>query len=322
MEYNSIPCPCKSGMPFLLCCGRNVSDLEAQILFFKTMNENASNYDWSSHREVVLKMLKKAFSTHQSINNVLILGAGNCNDMPLDYISERVNQIVLVDIDQNSLNKARRQLPNNAQKKIVLKVQDLNGPYVANILNTITSLARHDEYGKLLIYLKNICSTLNDIDGHPNLEEHHYDLVVSVCVTSQLFAPYAQAIVESCPESQYDRISALIAEISNFLADQYFTLLANTTAKGGVLLFASDIFEWNWENGPNPFAKIVPDLHILTVNKITELAKNYGHLKVTGCGPKNVFDFFNLLYCLDWIWTFSELKKYVVRGLLLTRNSC
>lgn len=64
---------------------------------------------------------------------VMVLGAGGCNDIPLKYLAERF-KVILVDTDKDSMMAALKSLPKSLQKNVELKVRDLSGGIVEELM--------------------------------------------------------------------------------------------------------------------------------------------------------------------------------------------
>ncbi|SHJ43566.1 SEC-C metal-binding domain-containing protein, partial [Lutispora thermophila] len=91
-------CPCGSGQSFGLCCGKKYKSIQNKA----NMDINtASKYDlWSYTRFGLYQAIAKQLNqiSKEDNRNIIILGAGSCMDLPMDYICDNFSEIVLVDI--------------------------------------------------------------------------------------------------------------------------------------------------------------------------------------------------------------------------------
>lgn len=135
--------------------------------------------DWSTHQEAVKHLFDTALEIMPLRNCAMILGSGNCRDIPLDILTDQFESVVLVDIDSET--SERVSLKNS---KISYIKCDLSGlldwintlPTLSpitppNIQNNDTGLAQHVIPPPLIPWLG------------------HCDLVVSIGVASQLITP-------------------------------------------------------------------------------------------------------------------------------------
>jgi hypothetical protein len=81
------------------------------------------------HLEAIRRLMLDALASQPSgvVSRVAMLGAGACTELPLEEIAERVEEVVLVDLDEFALQQARRRLPMALQGRVRLVVADITG---------------------------------------------------------------------------------------------------------------------------------------------------------------------------------------------------
>jgi len=82
------------------------------MLWYNLMNQQLrTTGDWVTHQLAVKNLVKEALPRLSQRKVVMVLGAGNCRDIPLDLLSREFQTIVLVDIDGDALIHARQKAP-------------------------------------------------------------------------------------------------------------------------------------------------------------------------------------------------------------------
>jgi hypothetical protein len=109
-------------------------------------------------------------------DRLMILGAGNCNDVELSDLAKRFSQVYLVDIDPKAARSAvDRQVPEEGRSRIVVSPStDVTG-----VLNCFDDT----ELDKILADA--IVSQLAK-STHIELADHRFECVASTCLMSQL----------------------------------------------------------------------------------------------------------------------------------------
>lgn len=88
--------------------------------FQRDMNhdrEELRKIRWKQHRLQVTQLFEAVLSKKPMVEKVAIIGAGNCDDLDLEYLAARCQSIHLFDIDQESMEKGIKGLPELARKK-------------------------------------------------------------------------------------------------------------------------------------------------------------------------------------------------------------
>lgn len=122
------PCPCESEIMFSKCCKKksNVSNTINYLLATITTctrdsKIHADNGLWDSHKNNTLNLIKDTLCESEiNYSEVAVLGAGNCNDIPLQFLAENFHRVDLYDIDWKAIKNAKRALPLSLQKKMYL----------------------------------------------------------------------------------------------------------------------------------------------------------------------------------------------------------
>ncbi len=176
--------------------------------------------DFASHRHA----LTTSILTHAgpSAKSLCLLGAGNCNDVDLELLASRFEEIHLVDLDEKALLFAKQRASIETRKKLRLHDRvDLSG--------TIDRLARWqglavNEY-EVASHASTHARTLSGLLGR-------FDCVVSTCLLSQLHL----ALIR-----QLGPRHALYSLAARVTTKTHLRILESLTALGGTALLVTEL---------------------------------------------------------------------------------
>jgi hypothetical protein len=150
---------------------------------------------YEPHRERVTSLLLDALSSSATTDaarpRLCLLGAGNCNDVDLQQLADRCEEVTLVDLDASALRQAidRQRLARHPAMSLQSDI-DLTG-----IFDRLSSGDSIDE--------SNLSRTVAELTRQaesfsPDELPSGFDVVASVCVLSQLI----DAVVRRFPDPQ------------------------------------------------------------------------------------------------------------------------
>jgi hypothetical protein len=177
------------------------------------MNQRApDNWDrYSQHRRHVMELV----SANKAGPDLCVFGAGNCSDIDLEELSLSFEQIHLVDLDGEALERARERLPLSVRKKIVLHADvDLSG-FLDRLDEYSERFPGPDELGPVAV------SAANELVRSIGTT---FSTTVSTGVLSQLVFPFHRAWVRTM--SEWDDLAATTAAV-------HLATLAGATRSGG-----------------------------------------------------------------------------------------
>lgn len=138
---------------------------------------------YSSYRQQIEKLITPA----SPCGRICVLGAGNCNDLDLPWLTQMYSQSHLVDLDVGSLASAvERQKPSRAASICLWAPFDLSG--IGDALRNWRQAPPSDDQ-----ILKCIERIANCTTQRP-WEMERFDVVVSPCVLSQILISARQSI--------------------------------------------------------------------------------------------------------------------------------
>ena len=155
-----------------------------------TMNRSTAG-QWGmyrSHREAIERLLAPR-DAGEKRRSLCVLGAGNCNDLDLKWLTEVFAGIQLVDIDADAVRGALRRQGVEGRSAITVHAPvDLTG--VAEVLSTWKARPPGDP---------EIVRLIRQSDEAPMPRLGRYDVVLSPCVLTQLLNPVRQGIGRDRP---------------------------------------------------------------------------------------------------------------------------
>lgn len=292
-------------------------DLE---IFQADMNKTCQKNGFFLHKQPIKTYISEAIERLNQTDNALVLGIGNSNDIDLNLLTDNFNMIDLVDIDNKALAYTYSKIKENQRAKVRIIQTDLTGLSASGHIDRLVKAFQDTDELKLFKILESIKS--DDIFfSHPKLWEHSYDLIISVCVSSQFFLPYFEFLCQSYFPDFKQKSCLLALDISYTLTNRYCQTIYNLIKPNGYVFYAGELFEWGLTpNGLTPFAQIVTNPHELNTESINRLLNEHKELKIAGAFSDKLFDLFNIApesNIRSWWWDFSHYKYFLVRGFLL-----
>jgi hypothetical protein len=238
----------------------------------RSIEEERSEY-WQPHVANSNRRILEAASLCERRSTALVLGAGNCTEIPLEELAGSFEQVVLADLDDASMTAAVEDLPDELIPKVRVSVDDVTrfaAPLMQGLLRAVeTSETAEQAFQRIDETLRG----LEADDAPPTLPEA--DLVVSSLVLSELHRyplNYAARLVRDkfgkrlAAWSGYERFRAELQQVA--LRD-HVRLLAAVCRRGGAVYFADTI-----ARGP-VYEKIAParrrEVHLAMLPELARL---------------------------------------------------
>lgn len=236
--------------------------IDPEVLKTQRHRNEQSRGDWESfsrHRAQVTRLVdsvaRQRSTQKDTPDDLLVLGAGNGNDLDLASIAARFGSITLVDLDAEAVSRCRDRLP-------------------AELADGVTSLAPVD-----LLVVSNPPPLAETTPGQwddwlarareptvPSVPTA--DLVVSTCLISQLI----DAVVQWMSPSDDRFQEAMIA-----IRDGHLHLVGNLVGPGGTIVLVTDFVS----SDTLPALTSIPDEHVPALARDAVLAGNF----FTGLNP-------------------------------------
>lgn len=286
--------------------------------FNQICNRSSKRHDlWKTYRNTLTSyIIDKIDKNPNKINNLLIIAAGNCDDLDISKIHRKTTKLYLSDIDIQALKKAVSTY-SLIDKNIKLLQTEYTGLDKNNIWNnfvkTIITLNNVDDINKYLDKLK------DQIISHQFLSNYinYFDLIiVSPIYTQLLFQQLLNYLTMlanlNYPLELIDHIKSYFLDFMPIIIHKFNQNILKLLKNNGMLIVISDIFEFN--KNTELYKEVYPLLNSkITMDKYYEdYHKKYGF----GLGDFGLYDLEEELSIntYEWIeWPFSKNKSMIVK---------
>ncbi|MBV7276464.1 hypothetical protein I6U48_26645 [Clostridium sp. PL3] len=331
-------CICGSGLAIDECCIKKYPSLK---LNKKDIKDCTKYENWDRQRQSVWQLVAKTLNecSNFSKQNIIIFGAGACDDLPIDFICDKFSEIVLVDIDSKALNEALKKIPNNLKDKVILVEWDVTGLYTNSELKLCLEKAKNGTYKTVEDVIKDISKLtikIQDLDVPIEIQKRMpFSVVLSDLIVTQLFTNYFYGEVSlnliKLDSAIFERnLSDFnIKDIVDFLLCQHLKLLQKVTTIHGKIIILADTFVYGTEANllKSPFNEVIkknPEF-ISNYRKITsqDIVGWMNNYSVAGSNiPYHIkTNNFNRLHTdrvTWWWWIFNKERLYFVMGYVFT----
>lgn len=271
---------------------------------------------WNTHRKHVSGLFHEIFLKKDQFDNIGIFGAGNCDDLDLDYIASKCNQLYLFDYDENSVKKGIEKFLPITRNKIKIIELDVTGLNAINFYDTLSSLIQGNEDHKKIS--KYIISTANNLTGFSNTKVldliNKMDVVAISAIYTQLFYNWALELLKSYDESTkaYKKILDSIIYLRNKIVISFHDSVFRLCHKESYAITWTDVLS------------VLPQHISIINNSFNEMFKLIGKegYQAAVIGIKDFMERIekpneektNFLM-RKWPWDFFDNKQYLVIGI-------
>ncbi|MGE7988969.1 hypothetical protein [Lysinibacillus fusiformis] len=268
---------------------------------------------WSSQRLAVKDLFDKVLQSNDITERIGIVGAGNCDDLNLEYLASKCKELVLFDIDYQSMQMALEKLDVSTRSKITLVEVDITNLNSMDFYHQFETIVSENQSPKKVI--KFLVTAANELKANNLIMEKYresFDIVACSAIYSQLFYNWALFKLDelgSYSNSDFIKILEkglvyLRNKTVNICNDELYKI-ANINA--GIVCWA-DLFEMEQSD----YSVIKKN----DVNSLIPLFKRKGiQASLKGIqGINSKMDEFIVMR--DWVWHFSDNKSYFCRGLV------
>jgi len=206
---------------------------------------------WSPHIQRSRRAILEAIEAAPQRRSALVLGAGQCREIPLQELARQFQRIVLADLDHDSMAEAVKTLPQELRAKVEIRVTDVTSFATRMMLQMKQAVRESESASEAYQAIRRIYASLPEAERQtPDLpkvdflisslvlsELHHYPRYYADKLIQDKFGFRAQSRVElDQVQEQLRRFAisdhvALLSGLSNAGAFVYF---ADTIARGPI----------------------------------------------------------------------------------------
>ena len=200
---------------------------------------------WAPHIEESRRRILQAAKLAQGHSRAVVLGAGSCREIPLEGLAQQFEQVVLVDLDEQSMREAVSRLSSELQDKVEIRVSDITSfaqPMMERVERAVKETRSAEE---AFDRLATIYDTVSQFGAGPNLPKA--DLLISSLVLAELPRyprTYADRLVQNkfrVRLSTWEKHVQAQERLEQFVVRDHVALLARLSKPGGVVYFADAI---------------------------------------------------------------------------------
>ncbi|MDQ6776390.1 MAG: hypothetical protein M3071_09280 [Actinomycetota bacterium] len=251
---------------------------------------------WAPARDALWHLLQPHLA-HSA--RVAVVGAGNCDDLPLTRIAEHAREVTLIDLDVRAIQSARRRQSRRLRPRIDVIEHDVS----------------HGAANAIVTAAANAAVPAAPLAPESPLPGAPYDLVIGDLLYSQTLYP---ALVDlGVPPG---RIAAFLAHYAPGVTRSIVSRL-QISAPNGIVVHIHDPIAW-WPGHPQP----------VTLNQILTIAKLHANaglrLAARGDGPHRsdprtaLHQFaIPIVDTALWRWPFAEQVEYLACATLTAAAS-
>lgn len=277
---------------------------------------------WTNHRKTIRELQEKnIFSNNRDIDDAIILGAGNCDDIDLNYLCAKVSRLTLVDIDLESMKMGAKK--QNLSKEDYEKLEfigdiDFTGLQDISFYEDLQKLLRESSKPKKI--LKLITKSLQNIENKTLLNQNSYSLIISGAVHSQLTALAINLLNKyshNYRKKDFLKIHKDLIYMDDIIALKYNDLIMSLAKEDAIIFSWFDLKEFSQQQ--NNYSDI---------DKVNEYCLQGNSEKVIELVTKNKYVGFHGYLDLNkralekdlkikpwvnfWIWQFNSKKSFLV----------
>jgi hypothetical protein len=276
---------------------------------------------WMNHRQEISHLINQSIGQLPLKDEVIILGAGNCDDLDLPYLVSRFHSVSLADIDGEAMRTALSGLDPSLHTKInLIDSVDFTGLDQIGFYARFQSLLdNHSSAAQIVSLLKEAANEVNKKPVFAQLRMR-FDVVISSAVHTQLFYLHALSLfavfAKLYVKADVKLIVDGIADLRDFLLAQYNAMLCSLVRSDGVIIMYTDIILLDQQT--NFFAETMYSL-------VNEAERAQYMLRLMGSyGIESaVFSLQDLNEKLasqhkllrSWIWPFNLEKQFITVGI-------
>ncbi|MFD0587773.1 hypothetical protein ACFQZE_07145 [Paenibacillus sp. GCM10027627] len=210
-----------------------MSLLEIQQLF---NTDTRDCFDlWKPFRDLNREEVYKRVLNRNNLdyNHLLLLGAGNGNDIDISFFEEIFNKITIVDIDETALDHllSKVKYPEKFKKKLM----DLSG--------VTSQVDMYDFSNKTASQIETFIRKIQVKHDFSELSSAKYDCIINCNYTSQLVFPF---FLKSLYQHNINPTSKLTNELVGLvkkIIEGIFLFIGNHLAPKGIIFHSTDTFE-------------------------------------------------------------------------------
>jgi hypothetical protein len=277
---------------------------------------------WSGYRAQVSALIGEAITLAPQTDRVLVLAAGNLNDIDLCFLLKRLKSLTLSDADLDAMERGinRQNLSEAERAKITLEQSDYSGARQVGFFDELEARARDQASAQALA--DHIQTALSKLDSLPvPAVARPFPLVISCPVYTQLLYTQIEVFLQLLFEAglyTYDDLNVILNAAYGAMPGvltHYNAMLLNVCAPGGLIVLLSDMIEMELDSRAYREVFEAAKDGVLTAREAEALIECYGS-ELAQIGLRDFLSKTQTLTQRHMLWPFGDGKAYLVCGCL------
>ena len=282
---------------------------------------------WSGYRNSIKEFIAKAIEDKVDGGRAVVFGAGALNDIDIPFLCNTFSQVVLTDIDKESMldGIVRQQLDKSLESRIKTVQADYSGAEKAGLFKTIEDLAAKSASSeKIAGYLA---------EALPNLEPQTdvirelgtFDLIVSCPVYTQIVFSQIESFLRILHDYnlyKYKELNDILNSAYSCMPkvlEKYNDTLVSFAAEGSVIVLVTDIAEISTKGSGLSYVKELLAKREKNEAEIEEFISENG-LELAQVGTADLKSKTEILNSRYMVWPFNKDKEYLCFALACKRR--
>jgi hypothetical protein len=292
------------------------------IEFYLQLNKEKDSsrwLKWLNHRTEISNLVSKTLTYVDNRENVIIFGAGNCDDLNLSYFTDQFRYVWLADVDLLSMNEALKNLESSLISHLQLVPTDFTKLDQIDFYDRFKiMLTEKANVEQVILFLKHSGQQIAQIELLPHLKSS-FQVVISSAVYTQLFyiqalSMFAEHIKNYNKEEIADIISALL-ELRTQIITEYNDLLISLLAPSGRIIVWTDVSKIDSNGAFNETIYALPTESERLKYIMSEVKDNGREDALYGLEDmQKRFRTENRMF-QHWIWPYSEKNHCITFGI-------
>ncbi|QGQ96612.1 hypothetical protein EHS13_17880 [Paenibacillus psychroresistens] len=277
---------------------------------------------WEGHRSEINEFIEKSLCKDGKAETAIVLGAGNCDDLDLQFLSQLFGSITLADIDGDATERAVLAIDNERIKNQIHVMKNIDFTKLDQIdfyhlfEQMLVQKVSSNEIAAFLI------SSGNEMDSCSLLRDFHkgYSVVISSAVYTQVFYIHALTIfakyADLYSEQEVNQIVKGLVQLRDKIIKDYNDLLIFLVKDSGRIIVWTDVLRLD-----SSMEAIIVELYEFRMDKdrfnyLLKIIAQFGR-EAAIVGLQDLQGKLSETPYLQrfWNWPFNDEKQYLTIGL-------
>ncbi len=276
---------------------------------------------WSGYRKAVSEFISK--NTEGSKGSLFVFGAGECNDLDINFLTSEFDKIFLSDIDIKSIDEGikRQDLPHEKLEKIKKIKAEYTGlsdfGFFKNLSEMTAAKTKSDDISE---YIKNTIKNLRT-DGILYEHKNQYDMVLILPTYTQLAYTQIETLLRILyrygiyPLEELNKILTTMHYCMPSIIKKYNDVIVSMLKDNGRAVVLSDVAEITDEKVLSDVSKRLNDYEYID-KYLKKHGQEFGIMGIEELKAKTEFVERKFV-----IWPFDNDKQFIVEFVSVRLNN-